>query len=52
MEDTVRILAAADTYIFKQQEEMTRKLSQINEALPVLMYNKLTGRSATNREEA
>ena len=52
MEDTVRILAAADTYIFRQQEEMTRKLAQINEALPVLMYNKLTGHKAHNREEA
>lgn len=52
MEDAVRILAAGDTYLFRQQEEMHRKLAQINEALPVIMYNRLTGRKGHTQEES
>lgn len=44
IEDAVRVLGGADVYLYEKQEEMKRKLQEINDALPFVAYRKLAGK--------
>lgn len=50
LEDAVRILGGADTYIFEKQEELFHRIKRLNETLPFALYNKLSGQKASKEE--